>query len=318
MQTKNRTAGKSEIYDTCYYEDIRIPNLFVLGATKSGTTSIYKYLSMHPKIFTSSVKEPQFFSHDNLFSKGLGHYLDVFYRNSENYPIRVDATPHYLYFEKVAKRLASLPHKNDLKFIVIMRDPVKRAYSMYWNMVSEGVEKLSFEDALLNEQKRSSASNLEMVGSICCQYTDSGMYAKQINTYLKYFNISQFLFLFFEELKNDSPGVLRQIWEFLDIDPIQNDISKTIHNSAGIPRNKALHKFLRQPNWIKNQVGRILPQELKYRISQGLLEINKKPKRYPYMKSDIERELRTVFRSDIKELEKITGRKLTNWLLEVQ
>jgi len=103
------------------------PNLFILGAAKSGTTSLYHYLSKHPDVYFPRNKEPQFYCNEDHFSRGQDYYLRTFFSGAEKYPVRGDATPHYLYYEKVADRLKALPNANQLRFVVILREPVARA-----------------------------------------------------------------------------------------------------------------------------------------------------------------------------------------------
>ena len=294
--------------------DARMPNFFILGTTKAGTTSLYQYLSKHPDIYLSETKEPQFFCNEQLYKKGLNYYLDTFFKGSEQFLARGDATPHYLYYEKVARRLAEvLPRKNQ-RFIVILRDPVERAYSLYWNMVSEGLEHLSFEDALTAEKVRSEDPILGQSCSISCQYIDSGKYAYQIRNYLKYFDIEQFMFLFLEDLQSDRDMVLQKLYRFLGV---RSDIrirDDTMFNKASLPRSRVIHNLIRKPNYLKRLLGRLLPQRLKYRITAKVLDLNKRPVKYPPMDPTLADRMRHEFQDDILDLQKLTRRSLHDWL----
>ena len=127
----------------------RMPNLFVIGAAKAGTTALYDYLAQHPDVFLSRVKEPMFFSREENYAKGLDWYEGAYFQGAEHYPVRAEATPHYLYWsEKVAPRIKEAYAERLVKFVASFRDPVSRAYSWYWNMVREGREDLEFEEAL--------------------------------------------------------------------------------------------------------------------------------------------------------------------------
>lgn len=294
--------------------DKRLPNFFILGATKAGTTSLYEYLSKHPKIYLSQVKEPQFFCHDLLFNKGLDYYCDSFFSQSEGYPLRGEATPHYIYYEKAARRIHENLRCNDLKFIVILRDPVQRAYSLYLNMLHEGVETLSFADALAAEAERTRDKSLEDCCAISYQYVESGLYAKQIRRYLKYFKREQFLFIFFDDLKNDPINVLRNACLFLGVEPSLVNIETRVFNAAGTPRLRMLQRFIREPNIWRRRVGKLLPFELKYRIVTTLLRWNKRPLKYPPLPGSLNAKLRQEFESDIQDLQGITGADLSHWL----
>lgn len=293
-----------------------LPNFFILGAAKAGTTTLYEVLNTHPEIYLSRVKEPQFFCHEDLYRKGMEFYSDRFFRGCENYRVRGEATPHYLYYEKAAQRISTNLPTNDLKFLVVFRDPVKRAYSLYWNMVSEGIETLSFEDALIAEKDRSRSESAEYSCSIDYQYVDSGLYARQVRCYLKYFQPAQFHFVFFEDLKNSPETTFAGIFRFLGVGENADIRSGAAHNSAGTPRSKALHRFLRRPSALRRAVGRMLPGRVKYALVTKALSLNRQPHRYPPIRPETEAGLRRKFRDDILDLEMLTGRRLTHWLPE--
>ena len=143
-----------------------LPNFFILGSAKCGTTALYEVLKHHPEIYFPLVKEPQFFCNDDLYAKGLNFYSKTYFCKSHGYKAVGEATPHYMYYKKVAERIAKdIPGENQ-RFILILRDPVKRAYSLYWNMVKEGYENLSFSDAIEAEKERIKDQSLEKAGTL--------------------------------------------------------------------------------------------------------------------------------------------------------
>src|SRR3712207_4809254 len=106
-----------------------MPNLFIVGAAKAGTTALYDYLAQHPEVFLSRVKEPMFFSREDYYARGLDWYEAEYFGGAEDYPVRAEATPHYLYWsEKVAPRIKEVYGERPVKFIASFRDPVSRAY----------------------------------------------------------------------------------------------------------------------------------------------------------------------------------------------
>jgi len=123
-----------------------LPNFFILGSAKSGTSTLYSELIKHPNIFLAANKEPMFFSSDEKYEKGINWYLDNFFKASGRKRVRGEATPHYLYWaDKVAPRMSEHFEEDKVHFAVILRNPVERAYSWYWNMIREGNEKKDFE-----------------------------------------------------------------------------------------------------------------------------------------------------------------------------
>lgn len=292
--------------------DPRFPNLFILGAPKCGTTSLYRYLEEHPGVYFPVNKEPQYFCNDEIFEKGCGYYLDTHFKNAAPFSIRGDATPHYLYYEKVARRLAGLDNDGALKFIVILREPVARAYSHYWNMVQEGYEELSFEDAIAAEIRRLEDPEWERLGVLRVNYVSAGMYAEQLRRFFCYFPRQKFLVLLQEDLQGAPKETMSAVFNFLGIDEII--VKKPDrHNPAGATRSVMLQRFIRRPNKLRRVLGGWLPYSAKYRIAQMLLMVNKKVLPYPPIGKALQMKISRRFESDICDLEELLGRDLSHW-----
>jgi hypothetical protein len=290
-----------------------LPNFFIIGAAKCGTTSLYDLLRLHPQIFLPSVKEPQFFSHDDLFAEGIERYARHFAR-SGGYPARGEATPHYLLHAKAAERIARLIPEAGHRFIAIFRDPVQRAYSLYWNLVAEGVESLPFREALEREPDRIRDPALEREGSLACRYVAGGLYARQLRTWFDRFPRERFCLLFQDDLQRDQAGVLAEVFRFLAVSPNAAAPTSLKSNPSFQPRFRALQTFLRRPHWLKEPLKRVLPEAARRRLSEAVLAWNRRSFRYPPIDPDDERWLRERFAGDVRELMEITGRDLGAWL----
>lgn len=294
-------------------DDPRCPNFFILGAAKSGTTTLYDVLRQHPDVFLTEVKEPQFFSNDTLYARGIDHYLSHHFGGSERFAARGEATPHYLCFEKVAQRISRWIPGNTCRFIVVMRDPAKRAWSLYWNMVSEGVEPLEFEAALAQERERRSDPQIDADGSLRYAYVSSGDYARQIKAYLKYFDISQFHFVWFEDLVANPSDTIATVCRFLGVRSDTQLDFDTKSNSSHRPRSAWLHNFIRSPNPIKSLFKPLVPERLRYRLTTHLTAKNRAAVRNPALDARTEMILREQFDDDLAALERLTGRDLAAW-----
>ncbi len=181
-----------------------LPDFLIIGAAKSGTTTLYKYLCLHPEIYMSNVKEPCFFDADMSWHKGWDWYRSLF-DGARNGQVCGEASTNYTRFpqvpgvpEKISKFLP------DVKLIYILRDPVERAYSHYVHMHTKEVFpgkpfELSFEEFI--EQYPA-----------CI---DSSDYLMQIQQYLNYIPIKNMLFLQLEQLKRDPKSTLSKVFEFL-------------------------------------------------------------------------------------------------------
>lgn len=176
----------------------RLPDFFVIGAAKSGTTSLYSYLFRHPRIFLSRIKEPEYFSKTSAYDRGIDWYKGLFSEAGDNQRCGEASTtytrwPHTL--DSSALIAKTVP---DAKFIYIMRHPVERAYSHYAHHMRSGIT-MTFEEAL-------SRDNI---------YVDCSMYMKQIERYLRFFPRQNFLFLFHDQLRDAPQELIGKALEFL-------------------------------------------------------------------------------------------------------
>lgn len=292
----------------------RVPNFFIIGAAKAGTTTVFNLLRQHPDVYLSKIKEPQFFCNDEQYNMGLNYYIDTYFNGSESFSARGEATPHYLFYERVARRIARNIPKSNQRFVVILRNPVKRAYSLYWNMVAESIETMSFEEAIQAEQYRIDNKYTVKQCSLRYTYVTSSKYAEQIRAYLKYFNKDQFVFVIFEEFIKDIEYSMKGVFEFLGlskIDTINYDLKS---NPFGLPRLKFIHQFIRKPFYLKTQMGKMIHPSIKNRISNKLIELNKKRHAYPPMSPVLKDKMMQLFKDDIKDLEIILEKDLSIWL----
>jgi hypothetical protein len=166
-----------------------MPNFFIVGAAKAGTSSLYQYLRQHSQVYLSyPVKEPNFFAFDGEIIKFNGLHTQAetlpdsltslvayeeLFKDSMNYPARGEASTLYLYCPGTAERIRSLVP--DAKLIVVLRQPADRAYSHYIMMVRSGREWLSFEEALEQERTR-----IEQSWSPTWHYRETGYYHEQL------------------------------------------------------------------------------------------------------------------------------------------
>ena len=160
-------------------------SFFVIGAQKAGTTSIHNILSKHPKLCLPTIKETHFFSKNENYIKGNKWYYSWFDNMSDKILGEVD--PEYLYYPEAAKRIKK--NFTNPKFIVVLRHPMERAYSHYLMSVRRGYETLSFENAIINEQKRLKKGWFSKQNF---SYLDRGNYYNQISNYKSIFPNSKF------------------------------------------------------------------------------------------------------------------------------
>lgn len=166
----------------------RLPDFLVIGAAKAGTTTLHRYLQRHPGLFLCEPKEPEFFSRDEVFARGLGWYCSLFSAARSDQLCGEASTTYtrWPHTADAAARIAEvLPRA---RLVYLLRNPIDRAYSHYAHHMRGGVT-MTFEEALDRD-------------SI---YVDCGLYMDQIDRYLKYYSRESLLCVMSDELR-DAPG----------------------------------------------------------------------------------------------------------------
>jgi len=274
------------------------PKFFIIGTPKGGTTSLYFYMKQHPDIFMSPVKEPSFFCKGFQVIKNPIEYFELF-DSVKNETAIGEASHAYLTNPSTAKVLKAL--FPEAKFIVILRDPADRAYSLYHHMRRNGYEKInSFGKALKAEERR---VHSEIFRIKCPQYYHnflyfrSGLYGNQIERYFSFFDRSQFHFLTLEQLKTDPTSSLKAIFQFLGLNT-DCKLKLQIHNKS--------HATTRLP---------LMTYFFKTKIDAypSLVDIGKKVlgkiifKEIPPMRAETRKKLLNRYHSDLSKLYDLTG-----------
>jgi len=199
-----------------------LPQAVILGAQKSGTSSLHYYLVQHPGVIAPLRKEVHYF--DQNHARGEAWYRAHFGRAGEP-GVNLDSSPYYLFHPAVPARLhALLP---DARLVVLLRDPVRRAYSHYWHERDKGRETLPFEDAVAAETGRIEADHERLANGALevsaahqhFSYLARGRYAEQLERWLALYPRERLLVLRFEELVRDPLAVLNATLGFLGLDP---------------------------------------------------------------------------------------------------
>ena len=282
------------------------PNFFVVGAAKSGTTSLYQYLIQHPQIAMPSLKEPHFFGEYRPSGRKIENmdaYLGLF-KGFEEFRAVGEASTAYLYSPSAPEEIkAAFP---DAKIIIVLRNPVDRAYSLYWNHIRDCAEDLTFEGALDAESARMKAG-----WAYGFHYVQSGMYSAQVNRYLKTFGRDKIKVFLFEELKNDPSRLLKECASFLGVEEDFQFHSSKIFNKSGPPRNKMVSRFLHSSSTVKRVILSLVPRKVKDTLKIKLRDMN--VDKVPPMCIAVRNQLIDRFQDDVRSLEKLIDRDLSHW-----
>jgi hypothetical protein len=295
-----------------------MPNFIVIGAAKSGTTALYRYLKQHPEIFMSQQKELRFFPFEDQPPAfcGPGDKADMKiaitkiedYRASfaqgAQYPARGEISPLYMSYPRTAERIRL--HIPDAKLIAILRHPADRAYSQFLMKRRDGREHLSFSDALAAEDKRISDG-----WSHHWHYRRRGFYAAQLKPYFELFKREQLKIYLYEDYLADNVGFIQDIFRFLNVDDTFVPDMSVRHNESKLPRSRALQVFLTEPRLTKNLLKPLVPGRLSRRIGDQLRRRNLIK---PPLSPKIRQQLIEVYRADIIKLQDMLQRDLSHWL----
>ncbi|MCL6452932.1 MAG: sulfotransferase [Alicyclobacillus sp.] len=294
-----------------------LPNLFIIGAAKGGTSSLYEYLQQHPAVFMSAIKEPHYLcSHhfpprftgpgDEGFSNGVvrteSDYRALFERPGDA-EVLGEASVYYLYYPDTAEKIKAL--NPSAKLIAVLRNPVDRAFSAYLHTVRDGRETLTFEEALAAEPERRAAGYQPL-----WWYREVGYYAKQVKRYLEVWDASQLKIFLFEDLRN-TERMLREVLAFLEL-PWDDAIDTSIrYNVSGVPKSRFMYEFFARPNLLKNAVKPLFPAHVRQRLGH-------KAKALTLEKVELSeatrRALQAEYREDILDLSDLLHRDLSHWL----
>jgi len=293
------------------YKPYSFPNFFILGAAKAGTTSLCGMLRRHPEIFMTQHKETQFFFNDKKYAKGLDFYIDSYFSGAQGYSKRGEGSPSYFHApDIVAPRLVSALDSKKLKFVVILRDPVERAWSHYLHRVRVNAEECSFAEALQLEEVRLARDPSQWVG-----YYRDGLYGNLVSRWFDYFEGEQFLFLRYEDLASDWLHSLKAVCLHLDVDPGIEWPKKIVTNQAGVPRSKLFMRLLQQPRPYMRLLKPVLGEDRIARIRTKLNRLNTCVRPKPLLSVDEERHLRALYSPDITLLEQLLGEDFHSWKL---
>ena len=287
---------------------MRLPNFLVIGAPKCGTTSLFYYLRQHPDIYLPLRKELHYFAYSQLRERSFGPgdeavllSLCATWKDYKNHykqaglqPAVGEVSPSYLYYSDVSGRIQA--ELGEVKIIVILRDPVEKAYSQYMHMIRERREPLGFYEALQAEGVRR-----ENKWSDIWSYAESSLYSNRLQKYISVFGRENVKALLFEDLANHPQKVLADVFRFLGIDTSFLCDTTKVYNRTGKPRSGLIADFLAKPNNVKTLVKRMVPERIRIPLRLALLDWNTGDKTAMDQRSS--EYLRNYFAEDVRKLE---------------
>jgi len=253
----------------------------IIGAARAGTTTLASYLGAHPNIDFSKEKEVHFFAFDDLYKKGE-KYINSFFKNNGKIKITADT---YLLVDNIAPKIV-LEYNPSMKFILIFREPVARAFSGYNYSLRNGYIKngVNFIDACKQEKEFINSEDIVIKNNKCNLLRSS--YFKSVKKWEQYFPKENFLILKTQDLHKNPTSVIKQIEDFINIENAELRLEEKIKNKAFSVRSKFLQQLLvNRNNPIRLFLKKILPPFVnKLLIKSGIVvkvaNMNKQTKEY--------------------------------------
>ena len=297
------------------------PEFLIIGAGKSGTTSVDNYLKQHPNIFISPIKEPNFFAYEltNIASLGrfpdeVKHYQDSvttlddykkLFEGAKEGQVKGETSNTYMYGKDAPYRIKH--HIPNVKLIAILRQPAERLYSRYLHLYRD------------NQLPTPHFSDCKDRSTIWWQRNDlinEGFYFKHLSRYFELFpkeNIKVFLY---EDIKTDLQGMLKEIFTFINVDDTFECDLSVRYNESGIIKNKILNRLIggngHFPTLVKSIVPGIKDNLTAQKFLNKLRSKNMdKPKIDPEIKHFLTHE---VYKEDILQLQSLIDKDLSSWI----
>lgn len=289
---------------------VRLPDFLIIGAAKSGTTTLHELIGRHPRVFISHVKEPEFFAVDSVYERGLSWYHALF-KEAKEHQLCCEASTAYTrspQFPRAAERIArTIP---DAKLIYLLRHPIDRAYSHYVHRVTRELYphqpiRWTFEEHVKNDP-------------MCL---DGSRYMDQIEQYLGHFAKESLLVLLTEDLEKDPKRIVREAWDFLGLDEVDFGDEDVRGNESQSIREGRIRRYIMSPlNKIPGVKGfkSLVPKAWKDRVF-SMLENSSYGRRVkqehtpPKMLPETRKRLVEEFRPLNKRLSEFMGRDLSHW-----
>ena len=278
--------------------------VFIVGAPKAGTTSLFHYLNAHPEIKMSSEKEPNYFSDKELFDQVLYYgtsRIDTLQKYNSLFSGRKkekmmgESSVSYLYYSEVPKRIKI--YNTDSKIIVMLRNPVDRAFSHYLMDYRLGLTSESFE----SEFHKKKGLNFQ-------QYFLLGNYSSQVKRYIDVFGRENIHFIWYSDFKKNTQIELEKVSNFLSLNTNYCIHFNKVYNSFFMPKNSIVRKIY-SIIWLRKVLVTLIPSTFISIIKSIFFNKGNKPK----ISVEVRNSISLYFEKDIEILEKLLSINLEKW-----
>lgn len=311
-------------------QEVNFPDFIIIGSSKAGTTSLYSYLDSNEQVFMSKPKEPNFFaffrnqrSYDknavlnekvHLLNCGLDEYLRIFEDGVRK--VSGEASTCYIDFhENVIENIKYLygDRVNELKLILLLRNPADKAFSHYQMFVRWGVERRSFGKILDDYFQFQDATQEGQA-----DYISLGFYHNAVKAYKDVFGANLKIILF-DDLQLNRINVVKQCFDFIGVesDGMVENIKQEF-NVGGIPKGligKGYFRLLLSGGVLIGMLSKVLPVNFKKTLERSIAGFYNRNLSMKLILNDTDRSaLVNIYRKDIRETEELINRDLSHWI----
>jgi sulfotransferase family protein len=284
-----------------------LPNLIIIGAMKAATTSLHRYLNLHPEISMSAEKEIDFFNKEENFARGLTWYEQHF-EEQANVQIYGEASTNYTKypaFSGVAERIYSVIPQT--KLIYILRDPIERTLSHYFMFHARNAIQDTFDELVTNLDR---------------QYIQISCYHRQLQQYLPYFPLDRIHILTSEALKNEPQTTMQRVFQFLEVDDsFDTEHFQTRYNSSAYIKGQnkfgriAQGLLLNQKSSARKLIMPLVPKKFRRNLRKKLFRATEIELQKPTVSEETRQKLRDYFQPDVDALRELTAMPFDEWSL---
>ena len=290
------------------------PNLLIVGAAKSGTTSLHNYLNQHRDVFMCKPKEPHFLINNEIGTQRIpvGVSEKIVYEKlflaGEDLKYRGESSVMYLMYPEIVIPKIKEHLGSEVKIVIMLRNPVERAYSGYQHVKRYNIKEdiLEFRDAWdVSEQRY--FSNPDMTPA--SRYKELGLYYNQVKSYLENFNTH---IIIYEDYKLDFQNEMNKVFDFLEINRMEIN-SEQQHMVGGWQwQNQKVKSLMTRKNLLKSFIKIIIPfKSVRKLIRQKIQDRNSAD--VPPISIDDKNMLKDYYKDDVRQLSELLGRDLNYW-----
>lgn len=294
------------------------PNFFVVGAPKCGTTALCEYMSSHPNIYISSLKEPHYFA-DDFTTSGIDtweKYLNLFKDTSDEHFAIGEGSTHYLFSSSALKNI--FRYNSNSKIVAMLRNPIDLVYSYHSQLLYNlGEDETDFEKAWELQTNRAASISIpkDHKNPLVLQYKKIGSLGSQVENLLSIFPSEQIKLVLFDDFKKATAETYNDVLAFLDV-PSDNRTTFPKVNANKIHKNRMLEKITKTPPQVLVDMTELTKKMLGVKslgIAQAARKLNAANVKRQPLSPSFRSKLFEEFETEIQKLSNLIERDLSHW-----